>query len=80
MKCENVILTLDFTLQYENIWKRKMWRERQNEDQESSSFACLVTWRRLYNVRIKRTSNHFRNTVKYCIKSGFLNGKKHNDG
>ena len=26
MKYQNVILTLDFTLQDENIWKRKMWR------------------------------------------------------
>ena len=43
MKYQNVILTLYFTLQDENIWKRKMWRERQIEDQETSSFACLVT-------------------------------------
>ena len=26
MKYQNVILTLHFTLQDENIWKRKMWR------------------------------------------------------
>ena len=80
MKYENVILTLDFTLQDENIWKRKMWRERQIEDLETSSFACLVTWRRLENVQIKQTSNHIRNTVKYCVKTGYLNGKIHNDG
>ena len=29
-KYENVILTLYFTLQDENIWKRKMLRYRQN--------------------------------------------------
>ena len=26
MKYQNVILTLHFTLQDENIWKRNMWR------------------------------------------------------
>ena len=31
-----------------------MWRERQIKDQETSSFACLVTWRRLDNVQIKQ--------------------------
>ena len=57
MKYQNVILTLDFTLQDENIWKRKMWCERQIEDQEISSFACLITWYRLDNVHIKQTSS-----------------------
>ena len=67
MKYENVILTLDFMLQDENIWKRKMWRERQNVYQETLSFACLVTWRRLDNVQIKQTSKHICKTVKYCV-------------
>ena len=75
MKYQNVILTLDFTLQYDHIWKRKMLRERRIEDQEISSFACFVTWRRLDNVQIKQTSYHIRNTVKYCVKIGYLNGK-----
>ena len=55
--------------------KRKMWRERQMEDQEISSFACLVTWRRLDNVQIKQQSCHIRSTVKYCVQTGYLNGK-----
>ena len=63
MKYQNVILTLYFTLQDENIWKRKMWRYRQNKDQETPSFPCLVIWRRLDNVQIKQTSNHIRNAV-----------------
>ena len=66
MKHKNAILTLDFTLQDENICKRKMSRERHIKDIETSSFACFVTRRRLDNVQIKRTSCHFRNTVKYC--------------
>ena len=53
MNYKNVILTLNFTLQNENIWKRKMWRLRQNKDQETLSFPCLVIWRRLDNVQIK---------------------------
>ena len=75
MKYQNVILTLDFTLQDKNIWKRKMWRERQIKDLETSAIACLVTRRRLDNVQIKQTSYHFRNTIKYCVKTGYLNGK-----
>ena len=78
MKYQNVILTLHFTLQDENIWKHKMWRERQNKAQETLSFTCLVIWRRLENVQIKQTSNHIRNAVKYRIKTGYLNGKIHN--
>ena len=31
MKYKNVILTLHFTLQDENKWKRKMWRYRQKK-------------------------------------------------
>ena len=65
MKYQNVILTLHFTLQVENIWKRKMWRSCQNKDQEIPSFLCLVIWRRLDNVQIKQTSNHIRYAVKY---------------
>ena len=52
MKYQNVILTLHFTLQDENILKCKMWRYRQNKDQETPSFPCLVIWRRLDNVQI----------------------------
>ena len=52
-----------------------MWHERQIEDQETSSFACLVTWRRLDNVQIKQTSYHIRNTVKSCFETGYLNSK-----
>ena len=65
MKYQNVILTLHFTLQVENIWKRKMWRSRQKKDEEIPSFPCLVIWRRFDNVQIKQTSNHIRNAVKY---------------
>ena len=75
MKYQNVILTLQFTLQDENIWKRKMWRSRQNKDQETPSFPWFVFWRRLDNVQIKQTSNHIRNAVKYCVKTRYLNGK-----
>ena len=75
MKHQNVILTLDFTLQDENIWKHKMWRERQIEDQETLSFAWLVAWCWLNNVQIKQMSYHIRNAVKYCVKTGYLNGK-----
>ena len=32
MKLQNVISTLEFMLQGENIWKRNMRRERQNKD------------------------------------------------
>ena len=78
MKYQNVILTLHFTLQVENIWKRKMWRERQNKDQETLSFVWLVIWRRLDNVQIKQTSNHIRNAVKHCSKTCHLNDKIHN--
>ena len=78
MKNQNVILTLHFTLQVENLWERKMWRQRQNKDQETPSFPCLVIWRRLDNVQIKQTSNHIRNAVKYCVKTRYLNGKIHN--
>ena len=77
MKYQNVILTLHFTLQDENIWKRKMWHEHQNKDQETLSFAYLVIWRRLDNVQIKQTSNHIGNAVKYCVKTGYLNDKIH---
>ena len=69
MKYQNVILTLHFTLQDENIWKRKMWRKPQNKDQETPSFPCLVIWRGLDYVQIKQTSNHIRNAVKYCAKT-----------
>ena len=75
MKYQNVILTQDFTLPDKRIWKRKMWRERQIEYQETSSFACLVIWRRLDDVQMKQTSYHIRNTVKYCVKTSYLNGK-----
>ena len=78
MKYQNVILMLHFTLQDENIWKRKMWRYRQNKDQETPYFPCLVIWRRLDNVQIKQMSNHIRNAVKYCVKTRYLNGKIHN--
>ena len=78
MKYQNVILTLHFTLQVENLWERKMWRQRQNKDQETLSFPCLVIWRRLDSVKIKQTSNHIRNAVKYCVKTRYLNGKIHN--
>ena len=78
MKYQNVILTLHFTLQDEDIWKRKMWRYRQNKDQETPSFPCLVIWCRLDNVQIKQTSNRIRNAVKYCVKTRYLNGKIHN--
>ena len=30
------------------------------------------------NVQIKQTSNHIRNAVKYCVKTGYLNAKIHN--
>ena len=73
MKYQNDILTLYFTLQDENFWKRKMWRERQNKGQETLSFACLFIRRRLDNVQIKQTSNHIRNAVKYCVKTGYFN-------
>ena len=56
-----------------------MCRERQIKDQETKSFAWLVTWRRLNNVQIKQTFYHIHNTVKYCIKTGDLNGKIPND-
>ena len=56
MQYQNVILTLHFTLQNKNIRKRKKRRERQNKDQETLSFACLVIWRRLDNVQKKQTS------------------------
>ena len=75
---QNVILTLHFTLQVENLWERKMWRQRQNKDQETPSFPCLVILRRLDNVQINKTSNHIRNAVKYCVKTRCLNGKIHN--
>ena len=78
MKYLNVILTLHFTLQYENIRKRKMLRKRQNTDQETPSFSCLVIWRRLDNVQIKQTSKHIRNAVNNCVKTRYLNGKIHN--
>ena len=78
MEYQNAILTLHFTLQEENIWKRKIWRYRQNKDQENPSFPCLVIWRRLDNVQIKETSNHIRNAVKYCVKTRYLIGKIHN--
>ena len=78
MKYQNVILTLPFALQDENIWKRKIWRWRQNKTQETLYFACLVIWPRLDNVQIKQTSNHIRTAVKYCVKTGYLNGKLHN--
>ena len=52
MEYQNVILTLQFTLQDENIWKRKMWRQRQNKDHETPSFPCLVISRRLDTVHI----------------------------
>ena len=42
------------------------------------SFPRLVIWRRLDNVQIKQTSNHIRNTVKYCVKTRYLIGKIHN--
>ena len=77
MKYQNVILTLHFTLQDENIQKRKMWRKRQNKDQETLSFPCLVIWRRLDNLQIKQTSNQILNAVKYCGKTRYLNGKIH---
>ena len=78
MKYQNVILMLHFTLQDENIWKRKMWRLCQNKDQETPIFPCLVNWRRLENVQIKQTSNSIRNAVKYCVKTRYSNGKIHN--
>ena len=78
MKYQNAILTLHLTLQNEIIWKRNMWRKRQNKDQETPSFPCLVIWRRLDNVQIKQTPNHIRNAVKYCVKTRCLNGKIHN--
>ena len=68
MKYQNVILTLDFMLHDDNIWKRKTWRERQIEDQETSSFTCLVKWGRMDNVQIKLTFYHILNAVKYCVK------------
>ena len=52
-----------------------MWREGQIEDQETSSFAYLVTWRQLNNVQIKQTSYHTCNTGKFCVKTRYLNGK-----
>ena len=77
MKYQNVIVTLHFTLQDENIWKPNMWRKRQIKYQETPSFPCLVIWR-LDNVQIKQTSNHIRNAVKYCVKTRYLDGKIHN--
>ena len=55
-----------------------MLRQRLNKDQETPSFPCLVIWRRLDNMQIKQTSDHFRNAVKYCVKTRYLNGKMHN--
>ena len=57
-----------------------MWRERQNKDQEILSFACFVIWRRLDNMLIKQTSYHIRIAVKYCVKTGYLNGKINTNG
>ena len=54
-----------------------MRRLRQNKDQETPSFPCLVIWRRLDNVQIKQTPNHIRNAAKYCVKTRYLNGKIH---
>ena len=31
-------------------------------------------------MRIKQTFNRIRNAVKYCVKTGYLNGKIHDDG
>ena len=39
MKCENVILTIELTLKYENLLKRKIRRERRCGDKETQSFA-----------------------------------------
>ena len=78
MKYQNVILTLYFTLQDENMWKHKMWRKRKNKDKETLSFPCLVIWRRLDNLQIKQTSNKIRNAVKLCVKTLYLYGKIHN--
>ena len=78
MKYQNVILTLHFTLQDENICKRKMDVNVRIKIKKPSSFPCLVIWRRLDNVQIKQTSNHIRNAVKYCVKTRYLNGKIHN--
>ena len=41
MKYQNVILTLEFTQQDENIWKRNMWLECQNKDHETPAFCML---------------------------------------
>ena len=35
-------LKLELTLHDKTIWKRKMWRERQNKDHEIQSSACLI--------------------------------------
>ena len=78
MKYQNVILTLHFTLQDENIWKRKMDVNVRRKIKKPPSFPCLVFWRRLDNVQIKQTSNHIRNAVKYCVKTRYFNGKIHN--
>ena len=48
-----------------------------NKDKEIPSFPCLVIRRRLVNVQIKQTSNHIRNTVKFCVKTRYLNDKIH---
>ena len=55
MKRKNVILKIKLTIQNENTSKRKMWRERQNNEQETKTFAGLVTYRRLDNVQIQET-------------------------
>ena len=62
MKCQNVILTLHFTLQDENIWKRKMWRESQNKDQDTpvfSTFGYLAsTWQCANQTNVQSYSEY----------------------
>ena len=47
------------------------------EIKKSRFFSFLVIWRRLDNVKIKQTSNHIRNAVKYYVQTRYLNGKIH---
>ena len=47
--------------------KRKMWRERQNEDHETQSSLWFVTWRRLHIVQTKKAYYHAEMPVKYCF-------------
>ena len=75
MKCQNVILTLHFTLQDENV---KCDVNVRIKIKIRPSFPRLIIWRRLDDVQIKQTSNPIRNTVKYCVKTRYLIGKIHN--